>query len=225
VFDETFTTQQSRKTCSSRYSKKKSSSGLEEDIEESPNALPASSKEEKPLPIPEKAEAPAPHAPKIRIPTKIKSDQVKETPSIFRRKSEKVEEEIKEEVLPEKLEPFHEDKVVLTWQTFKEIRLKSGAGDTEQLVLSREMKKSGDANIVISLASQLEVSILERFEQDIVQYFRKTLNNTTIQLDKHVAEQHSGKKLYTSRDKFDHMVEQNPTLKELKERLGLDFEY
>ena len=131
----------------------------------------------------------------------------------------------KEEVLPERLELFDETQVIDAWTEFKDLRLKAGAGDTEQLVLSRKLNKSGENNILISLASQLELSILERFEQDMVQFFRKKLKNTLIQLDKKVAEQHSGKKLYTSRDKFDHMAEQNPILKELKERLGLDFEY
>ncbi|MEQ8241339.1 MAG: hypothetical protein RIA69_19145 [Cyclobacteriaceae bacterium] len=186
----------------------------------------APQKTEKNAPSSEQSSSPAPHAPKIKIPNQIKSDQLKETPSIFRRKADKPEEEAeKEPVLPERLEPFDEPQVIQAWSEFKVLRLKDGAGDTEQLVLSRKVNKSGVNNILISLASQLEVSILERFEQDIVQFFRKKLNNTLIQLDKQVAEQNSSKKLYTSRDKFDHMAEQNPILKELKERLGLDFEY
>jgi hypothetical protein len=37
---------------------------------------------------------------------------------------------------------------------------------------------------------------------------------------------HDEKKvLYTNRDKFDYLVEINPALKELKERLGLDTEF
>jgi DNA polymerase-3 subunit gamma/tau len=188
---------------------------------------PAPSKEEAFTPEPEKSAAPLPHSPKITIPTKIKSDELKETPCIFRRKSDKsdLKEKQKEEVLPEKLEPFDNDQVILAWAEFKKLRLDGGAGDTEQLVLSRDMVKSGEHNLLISLASQLEVSILERFDQDVVQFFRKKLSNTLIQLENHVAVQNSSKKLYTSRDKFDHMVEQNPALKELKERLGLDFEY
>jgi hypothetical protein len=33
------------------------------------------------------------------------------------------------------------------------------------------------------------------------------------------------KVIYTNRDKFDHLAEKNPKLKELKERLGLDTEF
>jgi DNA polymerase-3 subunit gamma/tau len=31
--------------------------------------------------------------------------------------------------------------------------------------------------------------------------------------------------LYTSREKFDYLVEKNPVLKELKEKLGLDTDF
>jgi hypothetical protein len=36
----------------------------------------------------------------------------------------------------------------------------------------------------------------------------------------------AGKKvIYTSREKFDYLVEKNPVLKELKDRLGLDTDF
>ncbi len=78
---------------------------------------------------------------------------------------------------------------------------------------------------MIQLSSSLEISILERLEQGIVQFFRKELKNSLIQLQKEVSEQEKSKKLYTSKEKYDYMVEQNPALKDLKERLGLDFEF
>lgn len=33
------------------------------------------------------------------------------------------------------------------------------------------------------------------------------------------------KVIYTNREKFDHLVEKNPKLKDLKERLGLDTDF
>lgn len=95
----------------------------------------------------------------------------------------------------------------------------------EMLVLNRSVTKTGEHDVLIQLASSLEISILERQEQDIVQYFRKHLKNSLIQLQKAVSEQEKSKKLYTSKEKYDYMVEQNPALKALKERLGLDFEF
>ncbi|MFY0600046.1 MAG: hypothetical protein JXR03_10270 [Cyclobacteriaceae bacterium] len=95
----------------------------------------------------------------------------------------------------------------------------------EQLILNRTIRRIEDYNVMISLSSSLETNILERAEQDIVQHLRSELKNTLLLLEKEVKEIETTKKLYTSKDKFEHMAEQNPALKELKERLGLDFEY
>lgn len=95
----------------------------------------------------------------------------------------------------------------------------------EQLVLNRAVRKVGENNVMISLASPLETNILERAEQDIILFLRTKLENAAILMEKEVKEQETSKKLYTSKDKFEYMAEQNPALKEMKERLGLDFEY
>lgn len=105
------------------------------------------------------------------------------------------------------------------------MRLSKGASDTEKLVLDRRMEKSGESNIKLFLESQLEISILEKFEPEVIQYFRKNLKNTNIKIEKEVSEHDITKKLYTSKEKFEYMAEQNPALRMLKDRLGLDFEY
>lgn len=120
---------------------------------------------------------------------------------------------------------FEDEALQKSWEIFRELRKKAGAADTEMLVLNRKVEKAGEHNVKIFLSSALEVSILERIEQEMVQHFRKELNNTLIQLEKEVLEQETTKKLYTSKEKFDYMVQQNPALKDLKEKLGLDFDF
>ncbi len=95
----------------------------------------------------------------------------------------------------------------------------------EQLVLNRPIRKMDDTKLMISLASPLEVNILEKAEQGIVLYLRTELRNSKILIENEVQEQEVSKKLYTSKDKYEYMVGINPALKEMKERLGLDFEY
>ncbi|MFT6867895.1 MAG: hypothetical protein ACJA08_002741 [Cyclobacteriaceae bacterium] len=166
---------------------------------------------------------PIPHTPKITV-TKHGAES-KETPSIFNRKK-KTEEEKGNEPKPEILSTaFSESQLQEAWLAFKEKRTNEGAGDMEQLVLNRSIRKSAENGVLISLASPLETNILDRAEQEIVQFLRSELKNSLILMEKEVKEQEMSKKLYTSRDKFEYMAEQNPALKELKERLGLDFEY
>ena len=145
---------------------------------------------------------------------------------MFRRKP--AEKEVKpQQVEAEAIEsiPFDEASLQEVWKAYKKESEMKGVSDTEMLVLNRPVKKSGENDVLIQLSSSLEISILERLEQGIVQYFRKHLRNSLILLQKEVSEQEKTKKLYTSKEKYDYMVEQNPALKDLKERLGLDFEF
>lgn len=91
--------------------------------------------------------------------------------------------------------------------------------------MSREVKKGENHDIVISLSSQLEGSFLDKFETELIVYLRAELNNDHISLKREVSQVAEVNKLYTSKDIFDHMVQQNPALQELKDKLGLDFNY
>ena len=70
----------------------------------------------------------------------------------------------------------------------------------------------------------MEFDILERFSEDLISYLRTRLNNSSIQVNGKLDQAEKAKKLYTSKDKYEYMIRQNPALKELKDRLGLDFD-
>jgi DNA polymerase-3 subunit gamma/tau len=53
-------------------------------------------------------------------------------------------------------------------------------------------------------------------------FLRNKLGNNTIQVIGDLKESTEKKVVYTNREKFEHLAEKNPTLKQLKERLGLD---
>ena len=95
----------------------------------------------------------------------------------------------------------------------------------EQLLLSRPLTKEDENELVIHLSSALEISILERFEHDLITFLREKLSNDFIAIRKEVEENKEKEQLYTSSDKYEYMSKINPKLKKLKERLGLDFEY
>lgn len=132
---------------------------------------------------------------------------------------------MKKPLLEERSTPFDESQVIEAWKAFRMKRLEAGASDTERLVLDRRLEKTGDTQVTLFMESQLEISILDKFEQDLIQHLRKTLDNTFVQIEKEVTEQESTRNLYTSKEKFEYMAQQNPVLRELKDRLGLDFEY
>lgn len=94
----------------------------------------------------------------------------------------------------------------------------------EYQILQREFEFKSPV-ITLSLANPVEESMLESFRHELLQHLRDRLQNTELTIA--VAMQdHSGKKvIYTAKEKFEHLAEKNPFLNELKDRLGLDWEY
>lgn len=76
------------------------------------------------------------------------------------------------------------------------------------------------------ITSKLEESFTARFEQELTLFLRKELKNSEIVLKWTLNEVvDEKKKLYTGQDKFEALAEQNPLLRELKDRLGLDYDF
>jgi hypothetical protein len=134
----------------------------------------------------------------------------------------KEEDSTSSSILDKKEEAFTDEDLQRVWKKFSEDR---EPADTDKLIMSREVKKGEDHDIIIYLSSQLEGSFLDKFYTELIQYLRTELKNDHISLKREVSKVAEVKKLYTSKDIFDHMVKQNPSLQELKDRLGLDFDY
>jgi hypothetical protein len=134
----------------------------------------------------------------------------------------KEEDSAPSSILDKKEEAFTDEDLQRVWKKFSEDR---EPADTDKLIMSREVKKGEDHDIIIYLSSQLEGSFLDKFYTELIQYLRTELKNDHISLKREVSKVAEVKKLYTSKDIFDHMVKQNPSLQELKDRLGLDFDY
>jgi len=54
-------------------------------------------------------------------------------------------------------------------------------------------------------------------------FLREKLNNSIIKIEGDLQKEKSGNnKLYTNKEKFEHLAEKNPMVKNLQEKLGLD---
>ena len=79
--------------------------------------------------------------------------------------------------------------------------------------------------IELKLQNRIQEDIMERFRMELVGYLRKKLNNDDIKLSTTIVEEEVSKKLYTSQDKLNYLIEKNPKILELQKRLGLDTDY
>ena len=72
------------------------------------------------------------------------------------------------------------------------------------------------------MASHIEMDAIKDIKLELVNFLRKQLGNDFIDVVAHVNEEKTVKKAYTNSDKFQVMLDKQPILKELKDRLGLD---
>jgi hypothetical protein len=117
--------------------------------------------------------------------------------------------------------PVRKDKLQKAWDEFAEQR-KNQAG--EYHILKREFELN-DNKITIPLTNPVEEPLLQSIRTQLTAYLRDKLNNNTISVIGVMQEFETKKVAYTNKEKFDHLAEKNPSLRELKERLGLDTDF
>ena len=106
----------------------------------------------------------------------------------------------------------------LTWIDFAEQRKKYQA-EYQLLTQPYDLK---DNRVVVHLLSPVQETMLNNLKTELTTYLREKLKNSSILIVGEVKESDDKKMMYTSRDKFEYLLEKNPALRELKERLGLD---
>ena len=94
---------------------------------------------------------------------------------------------------------------------------------SEIAILKKEIKFE-DKNIIFQLDNELEGSIFDDLKNKL-QYFLKETFKENIEIDKEVKVQEKSKKIYTNKDKYEYLSKKNKSLIDLKNKLGLDYEF
>ncbi len=133
-------------------------------------------------------------------------------------------EEVKEEQKgpsPKQDDPIIESKLRHVWNEYAEQRKNQVA---EYHILSQTFTLKNNL-ITLLLNNPIEEPILQGMKADLVGYLRERLNNSTLQIEGELQQNNTKRKAYTNKEKFDYLVEKNPYIKELQEKLGLDPDY
>lgn len=121
----------------------------------------------------------------------------------------------------EEINSFTPEQLRSVWNEFAEQRKKFQA---EYQLLSQPYDVQ-ENRIVIHLLSPVQETMLNNIKSELTTCLREKLKNNMILVVGEVKETEDKKMMYTSRDKFEYLLEKNPALKELKERLGLDSDF
>ncbi len=115
-------------------------------------------------------------------------------------------------------EPFTAEQLHLVWTDFADQRKKFQA-EFQLLSQPYEIREN---QIIIHLLSTVQETLLSNFKSDLIGHLRTSLNNNSILVLGELKESEEKQMLYTPRDKFEYLLEKNPLLREMRDRLGLD---
>ena len=124
-------------------------------------------------------------------------------------------------VTEKKNNTFTIDALKSSWEDYKQLH-KDDGNSFELVILNQEFELKNQTEIHLVLSNNLELDRFKTLKPSILGHLRKSLQNDSIDILVTVKHEVDTKKVYTNSDKFKVMMEKNPSLAELKDRLGLD---
>lgn len=82
-----------------------------------------------------------------------------------------------------------------------------------------------DSVLKIQLANRSQQTHFNEIKHRLLNFLHSELQNTKIDIEVEVVESESNQnKLYTTKDKYEYLVQKNPILAKMKQQLNLDFD-
>lgn len=137
---------------------------------------------------------------------------------------DKKEEEVSE-VISKKSSSFSESEMQKVWDEYTE-KIKAEGKTNLFITLSSSVPNLKDKiKINLKISNDAQQKILEENKIELMDYLRTSLKNDFIELTTDITEDIKRDIPYTPKDKFLKMIEENPSLKILQQKLGLDPDY
>ncbi|KIO42659.1 hypothetical protein DMB45_14300 [Sanguibacteroides justesenii] len=131
---------------------------------------------------------------------------------------QKIEKKVKAQ------DPFDEKSVSSVLSTF----IDSSVGEAVKVALTSHPPKVNGFVVTIEVDNEFLMAKMNELHQRILSYLAERLNNgyitLNIELYKETDDGKEKKRLFTAKDKFEHFMELNPAVGELKNLFGLEIE-
>lgn len=136
----------------------------------------------------------------------------------------------KEEKGPEYLsgdskQEFSSDVLLRHWNIYAEKVKKEGKINIFTILTANPPTLLDNFVVEVIIENKIQDDLLNIEKIDLLNYLRVELKNFSIELTTKLMEQTTQRKLYTSTEKYQHMVQKNPNLEEFKRRFNLDLDY
>lgn len=138
--------------------------------------------------------------------------------------TEKAKEK-KEEHTNKPVEKFAFDDLMVKWNSYANKIKNGGKTNLHATITSHLPVLKPNFIIELKINNSVQEELLQGEKLNFLNYLRKELNNYEIQIETIIISDHTGKSLYTTRDKYEKLAEKNPALNKLKDLLKLDLDY
>lgn len=136
----------------------------------------------------------------------------------------KQEQELVEEATGEEtIVKIEADKILKAWSDFA---LQRKENIQEYAVLNRDIIwDEHSATMILQLDNDLQQASFNKLKPELAKYLKDLFGLKTLKTEiEIVPKEDNSPKLYTSRDKYEHLAKQNPLLMDFVKRLGLELE-
>ena len=167
-----------------------------------------------------KEEVPIKEAPKV---TEEKKKSTKDTPNLktlLNKNQENISKEKSKKEIDENKITFSDENFKNEISNFIDITKKK---KSEIAILKKEISIN-NKTIIFHLDNELESSIFDDIKNKLQSFLKKKFKEE-ISIEKKVTIKEKEKTIYTNKDKFEYLIDKNKNLIELKNRLGLDYEF
>jgi DNA polymerase-3 subunit gamma/tau len=178
-----------------------------------PPAIPSSEPEEKKI--------------KINIPKPSLSGSASLIPNLndLEANYSKKEEEKPEYLSGDSRAEFDSDTLLKYWNQYAEKIKREGKINIFTIMTSNPPTLLENFVIELIIENKVQEELLINEKVDLLNFLRTELKNFGIELVTKQVEATGKKRLYTSTEKYNHMVEKNPKLEEFRRRFNLDIDY
>ncbi|HQS06764.1 MAG TPA: DNA polymerase III subunit gamma/tau, partial [Daejeonella sp.] len=120
---------------------------------------------------------------------------------------------------------FNADSLLRFWNAYAAKIKNEGKINIFTIMTSYPPRLLPDYVIELDIENKLQEDLLQAEKVDLLNFLRTELKNFNIDLQTKLLEQIQKKRLYTSNEKYQHMLEKNPNLEEFRKRFNLDLDF
>lgn len=141
--------------------------------------------------------------------------------------SGKVKEEEKEPeiVSGDSRNEFSAERMLQLWNDYAHRAKQAGKINIFTLMTANAPTLLANFQIELLIDNKIQENQLSQEKIDLLNFLRVELQNYAVDIITRQAEQTSKKRLYTSSEKYQHMVEKNPKLEDFRRKFNLDIDY